>query len=118
MNENPLNNYGDLLKLLNEGGNKSEVYTKLMNKEKNVLDVASRISTQESEKDLKSNFLLNLSIHELIARFAFTWQNIFEETFVEKNIYSIPIILLKKDRKIYVGIMVILIAFFLYLSNL
>lgn len=115
----PVKSYNDILKLLENGELQGkDVYTELMQKEKHVLDVSSRIATQEKEQTMFSTMFLNLSIYEIITRFAFTWQNIFTEIFIEKDYWSIPDILFKKDRKIYIGLMMLLISCFLFISYL
>lgn len=119
MNQTPLKSYSDLLHLIDiDEDLRKDLYTELVNKEKNVLDVSSRIATQENEKTLVSSFFLNLTLREIIAKFAFTWQNIFEELVVDRQYDKLPVILFQKDRKIYVGIMILFIVFFLYLSNM
>jgi hypothetical protein len=111
--------YSDLLHLLdNVDTNKEDVYTQLMKKEDNVLNVLSRMSTQDDKKTLTSSMFLSLSINDIIARFAYTWQNIFIETIIDHNIENIPYTLFQNERKIYVGIMLVLVSLFLYFATL
>lgn len=117
--DRPLKNYNDLLKLLEQDNNlQKDVYSELIEKEHNVLEVSNRIANQKHESDAISNMFLNISLSNIIARFGFTWQNIFEELIVDRDYKSIVSILFKQDRKIYVGMMVILIAIFIYMANI
>lgn len=112
-------NYSTLLNLLeNDKLSREETYNALMAKEENVLNISSRISTQEHEKKQDKVLFLNITLSELIARFAYTFQNIFTEIVIEKRFDEIPVILFKNDRKFYVGLMLFLISLFLLISQI
>lgn len=116
---NDLQNYTDLLRLLeNNETDKRDVYNKLLEKEEKVLDIMSRVSTQEQQKNMFQNMFLNLSLYDIMARFAFTWQNIFTETVIDHRFDELPFILFQNDRKLYVGIMIVFISIFLYFVTL
>lgn len=112
---NPLKQYSDLINLIEtDAASREDVYTELIKKEEKVLDVISRVATQNDKK--KTHKFSDLSIAESIARFANTWKNIFVESVEAKSkdprIYAS--IIMKDDRKIYVGLMMVIFAMFLY----
>ena len=119
INHGPLNSYHDLLQLLkSDEASRKDIYSELMQKEGNVLDTISRVSSQEKIKSLYENTFSHLSIREVFARFAFTWQNIFNELVVERMFDHIIDIFFEKDRKIYVGMMVVFIGMFLFITKI
>ena len=114
----PFQNYSNMLALLNNDSmSRKEIYNELMEKEEKVLDVSSRMANQEQKKSLDSNLFVNLSISDIIARFAYNWQNIFTELLIQKKFDELPIILFQNERKFYVGMMLLMIAIFLFLST-
>lgn len=110
----PLAEYNDLLKLLEDDEKmRKDVYQDLVNKEKDVLDIISRVAEQ---KERASPFLTpfsRITVAEAIARFSFTWKNIVTEL-IESRGHNFFIIMLKDDRKIYVGIMIIMLALLIF----
>lgn len=92
-----------------ENYNKSNAYVDLIAIESNVLNTINRVSEFEAKKNIEP-FIYNKSIRDILFKFSNTWNNIFTEIFIEKKIKSLGEIFLEKDRKIYVGIMIILIA--------
>jgi len=115
----PLNSYHDLLQLLkSDEASRKDIYSELMQKEDNVLHTISRVSSQERIKSLYENTFGHLSIKEIFARFAFTWQNIFNELVVERMFDNIIDIFFQGDRKIYVGMMVVFIGMFLFITKI
>jgi hypothetical protein len=109
-----MNEYKTLLQLLNNNADKSEVYNELMQKETKVLDIISRISNQASDESKSSSLFHNLTVYDIIAKFANTWRNIFTELFIEANYKETSRILMHGDRKIYVGIMLMIFAFIVF----
>lgn len=97
---------------------RKDVYSKLMEKEEKVLDISSRLADQNVKKTQENLLFLNLSISDLIARFAFTWQNIFNEFIIERRYNELPMILFKDERKFYVGIMLIIVSSFIVIVSL
>ena len=115
----PLNDYNDMLQLLkSDDMSRKDVYSELMEKEENVLNTISRISSQERIKTIYENTFGQLTIRDVFARFAFTWQNIFNELIVERMFSQALDVLFMGDRKIYVGIMIVIISLFLFIAKL
>lgn len=111
--------YNDLLMLLESDDNaKKDVYSKLMDQEKEVLRTLSLASNISKDKEIVTNMFLNMSIADLMAKFAFTWQNIFNELIIEKQFKILPMVLFKQERKIYVGMMLIIISCFLFVASI
>jgi predicted CopG family antitoxin len=120
----PLKEYSDLLKLLKDDEmSREDIYQELINKEKEVLDVVSRVASQDSHTKVSKELFPNLTFTEAIARFANVWTNIFTET-VENastgrmhNLHP-STLLLKGDRKIYVGAMLVIIALMMFFISI
>ncbi len=117
MAQAPYQSYSNILSLLQEDAlSRKDVYTELMKKEKKVLDTVNRVVNQDNENTKESLLFINLSISDLIARFAYNWQNIFQELIIDKKFADLPLILFDKERKFYVGIMLLIVAFILLMS--
>ena len=115
----PQREYKDLLKLVDqEDKTQEDIYTELLKREGKVLDVVSRMMTQERLEDTTSTMFLNSSILDLVAKFSFTWTNIFNEMVVEKKYSDWINVLFKKERKIHVGMMFLFIAFFCFMISI
>lgn len=92
-------------------------YQEVMQKEDKVLDTLNRIADSKRIVDNKQTFFYNQSLVDIIAKFANTWLNIYTEIVVERQIThpkDIVNIFFEGDRKIYVGIMIVLISLFLF----
>jgi len=107
--------YKEYNKLLDtKSMSKDDVYTELMKKEDKVLDVMKRVS--ESEMNKKSDVILfyNKPVIDVIATCINTWRTIFHELVVEDGWKTLDKVFWSDDRKIYVGMMIILIALVLF----
>ena len=119
---------------------KSDYENLLSYEEKNILEKLNKISNKTETDKLKEQAFYNLSLKDLLNNFLKTWNLIFIElTFLYKNfktnkqnkktalfktnylwnniktiLKEIFYILTKEDRLIYVGIMLIVISFFIY----
>lgn len=117
--DNAYMEYRKMIKLLESGENdKTEVYQKLMDKEQNVLDVVNRVAQKDQKEKQASKIVLNESILDLVMLFSNTWKNIFRELFIEQRFHDAVSILYTDDRKIYVGIMLVLISFILFFIDI
>lgn len=111
----PLKEYTDVLNLIDKDSvTRQDVYTELLKKEDKVLDVIARVANQDEIK--RKGRLMEMSISEAIARFANTWKNIFVESIEakSKDPRTYGNIITKDDRKVYVGVMLVVIAMFLF----
>ena len=119
---------------------KSDYENLLSYEEKNILEKLNKISNKTETDKIKEQAFYNLSLKDLFNNFLKTWNLIFIElTFLYKNfktknenkknvlfkknylwnniktiLKEIFYILTKGDRLIYVGIMLIVISFFIY----
>lgn len=102
------------LNQLNQSNQNNDIYNDLMNKEKNVLDTINRVIDYEQTKEKEVKLFYNHSLLDIINTFANTWYNIFIEL-VNEDMYKNPLIVFwNDDRKIYVGMMLVFIALFLF----
>jgi len=116
---NPVKEYADILQLLNnKSERKDDLYNALMDKEDNVLNTINRVANAKQTMDFQGTLLYNQSLLHVIALFGNTWKNIFYEIFIEKRYKEMGVILTDGDRKIYLGIMIVLIALFLFLIDI
>lgn len=111
--------YRDLSRSLDNGdASKDTIYEQIMSKEQNRIDLINRVVDQKNEKDMSTSFFYNKSLIDVCMLFASTWRNIFYQLVVEKNYKDSKLILYDGDRKIYSGMMLVLIALFLFFVNI
>lgn len=110
---NPNKEYDEILTALDEGNN-DIVYQDLIKKEKSVLDSINRVVNQKQSENVQSSQIAKMDVLKLISNFSFTWRAIFEELVIERRYREALHILTHGDRKIYLGIMIVLIAFTLF----
>ena len=116
--ETAYGDYKDLVKSLENGDSMSmsNVYEQIMTKEQNRIDLINRVVEQKENKTWSDTLFYNHSLMEIAILFASTWRTIFNELLIERrfDMESLQHILYDGDRKIYTGIMMILISVFLY----
>lgn len=111
----PFVEYQELINLVEDPtASKDEVYTKLMAKEQNVLDVVDRIVNDKNEMASKKQLFYNLTMVEFVVLLTNTWKNWFKELFIEQQYRNIKEVFFNNDRKIYLGVTIVLIALFLF----
>lgn len=119
MNEKQTKSYNDLLQLLkDDDAARKDVYQNLMEKEERVLNALSSAKNNTNSKNTLTNLFLNMSLSDIVARFAYTWQNIFHELVIDRQMNALPMILFRQERKLYVGLMLIFISGFLFLASM
>lgn len=105
------NEYKNIVKDL-ESESKETLYEKLMSKESNILGLIGRIANEKNSGVFQNTIFYEKSLFEVTMLFANTWKQIIHEVFVEKK--SIAVfwneIFYMGDRKIYTGMMLVLIA--------
>lgn len=118
----PTVEYSKLVNLLQSSNvSKGEVYSELMKKEENTLKTINRVVEHESNKRTDEKLLYNMPLLTIIALFVNTWRNIFLELASMgelKNFNTIYDIFTKKDRKIHVGLMLLVVGIFLYVIDI
>jgi hypothetical protein len=114
----PENNleYSKLLKLLNsKTDDPSTVYEELIKKEDRVLDVVNRVVNYSNEKQVKSEEFMNLSLNHIVARLFTVIKAIMSEVMLVRNFNQFMDVVTKEDdRKIYVGLLFIILAVFIF----
>jgi len=115
--------YSEYKKLLadlkNEDATKETIYEQLMAKETNVLDLIGRVANQKNTSMFKETVLYNKSMFEIAMLFANTWKAIISEVFIEKQpLRNYPLIFYEGERKIYAGLMLVLVALFFYFVDI
>lgn len=116
----PTSEYNTIL-LKMQNSPKTDLYNELLKKEDNVLTTVNRVVNHEQTKVINQELFYNMPLLNIIAIFANTWKNIFIELTVYrdfKNVIGIYEIFTKNDRKIYVGIMLLLVVFFLFMVSM
>lgn len=113
--ESAYGDYKDLVSQLADGASKETVYEEIMAKEQNRIDLINRVVTQKQDAAIQSNIFYNRNLIEIATEFASVWKIIFTELVIDKApVHRWQSILYDGDRKIYMGIMWVIIAFFLY----
>ena len=114
--ETAYGDYKDLVKSLENGDSRSNVYEQIMTKEQNRIDLINRVVEQKENKTWSDTLFYNHSLLEIATLFTTTWQSIFNELLIERrfDMESVQRIFYDEDRKIYTGIMMIFISVFLY----
>jgi len=117
----PETEYSKLTNLLqNKTLSKDEIYLELINKEKNALTTINRVVDHEQKKQYDDSLFYNMPLLTILALFINTWRNIFLElmTMHHFDIGMLYEVFSKKDRKIYVGLMLLFITFFMYVIDI
>jgi hypothetical protein len=110
--------YNDLLSSLDNDASKGTVYEQIMAKEQNRIDLINRVVEEKNQKKWDSTIFYNNTVMDIAIQFASTWRTIFKQLFVDKRFDQWQTILYDGDRKIYSGMMLVLIAMFLFFVNI
>ena len=113
--DNAYIDYRNLLKSLKDTNNVDDIYQQLMEKEQSRVDLINRVVENDNNNIFKDTMFYNQSIVSIAMNFAAVWKEIFREFMVDKReIATWPRIFYEGQRKIYTGIMVLLIALLLF----
>ena len=105
--------YAKLVKLLN-GSDMSSAYTDLMQKEERVLDTINRVVNYSNEKQVKATEFMNMSLDGVLHAFFWNMRLLFGEILAAKNAQQLLKSLTKEDRAIYIGMLLVFVALFLF----
>lgn len=118
----PSAEYSKLVNLLESSGQSpGDVYTELLKKEANSIELINRVVDHEKQKQHKATLFYNLPLLSIIALFVNTWKNIVLELVAmseAKDYSSLLEIFTKKDRKVFIGLMFIIVAILLYVIDI
>ncbi len=92
-----------------------DVYEEVMKKEKNVLSTIDHVVNHIKENDIKSDQFINLSLSHVVDKFLLLIPEIIKEMSTVRSIQDLIKVISKEDRIIYIGIMLIIIALFIFL---
>jgi hypothetical protein len=105
--------YGDLLEDLdNDQTVASTVYETIMAKEQSRINLVNRIIDHKINDKIKSSFILNSTISDVIQQTIKSWYGIYTDI-TQKKITDPIFLLWNGDRKIFFGIFVITVACFI-----
>ena len=113
--------YGDYQELSKnlQHENKETIYEEIMAKEQNRIDLINRVVSQKQEAETKAAIFYNNTILDIAIAFADTWRTIFSQLVIDKApVTQWQSILYDGERKIYVGMMLVLVAMFLYFVDI
>lgn len=110
------NAYSDYKELINnlENDTVGDVYQQLMEKEQKRIDLINHVVDQKNGHVWSNTILYNQTLLEVAMNFAATWKLIFKEMYVERRFDRWFDIFYEGDRKIYVGLMIVVIALFMF----
>lgn len=105
--------YSNLVDSLNVS--KYTVYEDIMAKEKNRIDLINRVVDQNAKSKWTDTIFYNKTAIEIAISFADTLRLMFAEVLAGKvDFDKLLLIFYEGDRKIYSGMMLLLVGFFLY----
>jgi hypothetical protein len=105
--------YSQLMELLKKS-NRDEIYEELIKKEDHVLDTINRVVNYSNEKEAKTKEFLNMSLDKIIHTFFWNLKLMFDELSSVKSIQDFSKVFLRDDRKIYLGMLLVIISIFLF----
>lgn len=105
--------YDKLVRLLNSSDT-SAVYEELIQKEQRVLDTVNRVVNYSNEKQVVASEFMNMSLDSIIHALFWNLRLVFRDVIGAKNAQDIWRTLTKDDRPIYFGILLVLLALFLF----
>lgn len=92
---------------------RGNIYEQIMQKEENAINLMHRIAEQKSnEKNTESN-ILNQSIRDMARNTIIQWMSMYNDIIQTKN-YDIVHVFYNQERKIYTGILLVLISVVLF----
>ena len=107
--------YKKLAKQLeNKSISKDEVYYEIMNKEKVALDAINAAAEKETIDRLNASIFYNRPLVDILSDYLNTWKHIFNDLVLEDGYLRPHIVFFKNDRKIYLGITFVILAFILF----
>lgn len=96
---------------------RENIYETIMEKEKNAIDLMNRIAEEKTKTKEEDSLFLNKTITQIFNTSITHWLRIYHEI-VDKKQYDIKALFYDDDRKIYTGIILVLIALFLFFSEI
>lgn len=107
--------YQDLTEILSRS-DVNNVYEDLMKKESQVLNTVNSLVKHYKDSELKETMFYNKSILDFIASFFNELSFIVKDLPKISNVKDLKNMLMKDDRVLYVGFLLMIIAFFIMVS--
>jgi hypothetical protein len=92
-----------------------DVYQTLMKKEDKVLDVINNITDYKRTKEHEGLLFINMPLHRLLRKMMDTTIDLFHSLKYKKTAKEVVNEFFKKDRSIYIGLLIIIVAIFILL---
>jgi hypothetical protein len=92
-----------------------DVYQTLMKKEDKVLDVINNITDYKRTKEHEGLLFINMPLHRLLRKMMETTIDLFHSLKYKKTVKEVANEFFKKDRSIYIGLLIIIVAIFILL---
>jgi hypothetical protein len=105
--------YSQLVNLLKKSDPK-DVYEELVKKEDRVLETIDRVINYSNEKEIKSQEFTSMSLNDIIHKTFWNWRLMINDMYGISTFQDLKKALLKDDRKIYLGILLVLVCVFLF----
>lgn len=93
---------------------RGDAYQRLLNKEERVLRTVDRIVNQTRENIVEEQAFLHMSLTDIAIRCLRTLQTVIDELLHMRSPYDIVHILWDGDRKIFLGIILVLLSFLIF----
>ncbi len=91
------------------------MYETLMAKESSVLETVNRVVDHSNRKELLSKEVVNTPVKQVVRHFGTTMKDMFTELFTIRHTKDVITLFTKEtSRIIYIGVVIVCIAFFLY----
>jgi hypothetical protein len=103
---------------------KEDIYNELMKKEQNVLNTVNRVAEQQTRLGALSDSYLKMDVDTLIQKFFETWSHITHEIILMAtnqrsfSLKSVILLFTEGERMFYVGVMLVMLSFILFLINI
>lgn len=110
-----MNYYKNIVEVIeNENKNNKDIYTELIKTEENVLKTINNVINHNNKLKLDDLFL-DKSLSDILNKMIATSFEIYKDIFIVKSYKSLDEVFLSRDRKIYVGIMLIIVGLLIFI---
>jgi hypothetical protein len=110
-----MNEYKDFIDMMEKGElYEKDVYNEILTKEKSYLSDMNTFFNNKYKTINESKSFTMLSVSEHYFKFMRSIKNIINEIISSKSVYELPWIILYGERKIYIGVLLVLLSIFLF----
>jgi len=109
--------YRDFMQMLESGEvYEKDVYHEIMTKEKTYLEEMNKML--EIKASFNPKYFTQLSVGEHYFKLIDCLRKIFKESMLVSSVYELPWIFLYGERKIYIGILLVILSIFLFFISI